>query len=176
MRLELHLLIGQRGSKVSSRGGKSEEACELVSLILQHHRNDSGEAEDISVEELLAGEDSRKVWRKADCTAAFLLLCFLPIGLRRHIIYFCWPIQIKPGSMSRNSTRLPLLESAWQSQDLMCHSFIVPQPYATLLQGLCLYRPSHIFIARACQDYVAKYFKRLHRVWYQSTLHRGTLV
>lgn len=62
MRLELHLLIGSnQKSKASSRGGKSEEACEIVSLILQHHRNDSGEAEDISVEELLPEEDARKV-------------------------------------------------------------------------------------------------------------------
>lgn len=63
MRLELHLLIsgGQKSTKASSRGGKSEEACEIVSLILQHHRNDSGEAEEISVEELLPDEEAGKV-------------------------------------------------------------------------------------------------------------------
>lgn len=61
MKLELHLVMTLRGNKVSSRGGKSEEACELASLILQHHRNDMGEADDISVEELLPGDDSRKV-------------------------------------------------------------------------------------------------------------------
>lgn len=63
MRLELHLVIsgGQKGTKASSRGGKSEEACEIVSLILQHHRNDSGEAEEISVEELLPDEEAGKV-------------------------------------------------------------------------------------------------------------------
>lgn len=64
MRLELHLLIsgGQKGSKASSRGGKSEEACEIVSLILQHHKNDSGEAEEISVEELLPDEEAGKIF------------------------------------------------------------------------------------------------------------------
>lgn len=66
MKLELHLLISQKGNKVSSRGGKSEEACEIVSLILQQHRNDAGEAEEISLEELLPGEEAGKVrvpWR-----------------------------------------------------------------------------------------------------------------
>lgn len=63
MRLELHLLItgSQKSSKASSRGGKSEEACEIVSLILQRHRDDLGEAEEISVEELLPEEEARKV-------------------------------------------------------------------------------------------------------------------
>lgn len=63
MKLELHLLItgSQKGSKTSSRGGKSEEACEIVSLILQRHRDDLGEAEEISVEELLPEEEARKV-------------------------------------------------------------------------------------------------------------------
>lgn len=63
MRLELHLIIagGHKGSKASSRGGKCEEACEIVSLILQHHRNDSGEAEEIAVEELLPEDEARKV-------------------------------------------------------------------------------------------------------------------
>lgn len=62
MRLELHLLMGsQKGSKASSRGGKSEEACEIVSLVLQRHRDDLGEAEEISVEELLPEEEARKV-------------------------------------------------------------------------------------------------------------------
>lgn len=63
MRLELHLLITgtQKGSKASSRGGKSEEACEIVSLVLQRHRDDIGEAEEISVEELLPEEEARKV-------------------------------------------------------------------------------------------------------------------
>lgn len=63
MKLELHLLItgSHKGSKNSSRGGKSEDACELVSLILQQHRNDSGEAEEISVEELLPEDEARKV-------------------------------------------------------------------------------------------------------------------
>lgn len=63
MRLELHLLItgSQKGSKASSRGGKSEEACEIVSLVLQRHRDDLGEAEEISVEELLPEEEARKV-------------------------------------------------------------------------------------------------------------------
>lgn len=62
MRLELHLLItgSQKGSKASSRGGKSEEACEIVSLVLQHHRNDVGEAEEIAVEELLPEEEAQK--------------------------------------------------------------------------------------------------------------------
>ncbi|CAM9159942.1 unnamed protein product [Pylaiella littoralis] len=64
MRLELHLLItgSHKGSKASSRGGKSEEACEIVSLILQRHRDDLGEAEEISVEELLPEEDARKIF------------------------------------------------------------------------------------------------------------------
>lgn len=63
MRLELHLLItgSQKGSKASSRGGKSEEACEIVSLVLQRHRDDLGEAEEIGVEELLPEEEARKV-------------------------------------------------------------------------------------------------------------------
>ena len=63
MRLEGHLLItgSQKGSKASSRGGKSEEACEIISLILQNHQNDSGEAEEISVEELLPDEEAGKV-------------------------------------------------------------------------------------------------------------------
>lgn len=63
MKLELHLLItgSQKGNKASSRGGKSEEACEIVSLILQRHRDDLGEAEEISVEELLPEEEARKV-------------------------------------------------------------------------------------------------------------------
>lgn len=63
MRLELHLVItgGHKGSKASSRGGKRDEACEIVSLILQHHRNDSGEPEEISVEELLPEDEARKV-------------------------------------------------------------------------------------------------------------------
>ena len=62
MKLELHLLIGsQKGSKASSRGGKSEEACEIVSLVLQRHQDDLGEAEEISVEELLPEEEARKV-------------------------------------------------------------------------------------------------------------------
>lgn len=51
----------QKGTRLTSRKGKREDACELASLILQHHRNDAGEPEDISVEELLPGEDSRKV-------------------------------------------------------------------------------------------------------------------
>lgn len=72
MRLELHILItGRQGGKASSRGGKSEEACEIVSLILQHHRDDSGEAEEISVEELLPEEDARKV-RDTQCRPPFL--------------------------------------------------------------------------------------------------------
>ncbi|CAM9962670.1 unnamed protein product [Scytosiphon promiscuus] len=64
MRLELHLLITgtQKGSKASSRGGKSEEACEIVSLVLQRHRDDIGEAEEISVEELLPEEEARKIF------------------------------------------------------------------------------------------------------------------
>eukprot|EP00903_Cladosiphon_okamuranus_P012285 g11521.t1 len=64
MRLELHLLItgSQKGSKTSSRGGKSEEACEIVSLVLQRHRDDLGEAEEISVEELLPEEEARKIF------------------------------------------------------------------------------------------------------------------
>lgn len=72
MRLELHLLItgSQKGSKASSRGGKSEEACEIVSLILQRHRDDLGEAEEISVEELLPEEEARKV-----CAFQFWLIC-----------------------------------------------------------------------------------------------------
>lgn len=68
MRLELHLLITgtQKGSKASSRGGNSEEACEIVSLVLQRHRDDLGEAEEISVEELLPGEEARKVGNSND--------------------------------------------------------------------------------------------------------------
>lgn len=71
MRLELHLLItgSQKGSKASSRGGKSGEACEIVSLILQHHRNDAGEAEEITVEELLPEDEARKVRWHADVVA-----------------------------------------------------------------------------------------------------------
>lgn len=65
MRLELHLLISGSG-KASSRGGKSEEACEIVSLILQNHQNDSGQAEDISVEELLPNEEAGKVGNAID--------------------------------------------------------------------------------------------------------------
>ena len=61
MRLELHLLIGSNQKNKTSRGGKSEDACEIVSLILQHHRNESGEMDDISVEELLVGEEACKV-------------------------------------------------------------------------------------------------------------------
>ncbi len=62
MKLELHLLMGsQKGSKASSRGGKSEEACEIVSLVLQRHQDDLGEAEEIGVEELIPEEEARKV-------------------------------------------------------------------------------------------------------------------
>lgn len=84
MRLELHLLItgSHKGSKASSRGGKSEEACEIVSLILQRHRDDLGEAEEISVEELLPEEEARKV-----CTFHFFPTC--DVGWPCYVCRWC---------------------------------------------------------------------------------------
>lgn len=75
MKLELHLLMSQKRSKVSSRGGKSEEACEIVSLVLQQHRNDAGEAEEISLDEVLPGDEAGKVRRVVDsCSHSRVIL------------------------------------------------------------------------------------------------------
>ncbi|CAM9657776.1 unnamed protein product [Discosporangium mesarthrocarpum] len=60
MKLDLHIRPNQRGT--ASRSGKSEDACELLSLILQRHRNDAGEPEDVALEELLQNEEARKIF------------------------------------------------------------------------------------------------------------------
>ncbi|CAM9110838.1 unnamed protein product [Choristocarpus tenellus] len=62
MKLDLHILPSQGGSRAASRGGKSKDACELISLVLQHHRNDAGEPEDVSLEDILLDEKARKIF------------------------------------------------------------------------------------------------------------------
>ncbi|CAM9693922.1 unnamed protein product [Chrysoparadoxa australica] len=63
MQLDLHLLPPPgRSAKAASRMGNTSEACELLSLQLQGHKDENGEPEEIAMHEILYSEVSREIF------------------------------------------------------------------------------------------------------------------